>query len=146
MIGDWEFTLRRNSEPLDYNSDGGHSGRTLGLHNPSESFVCDGDDAVDDDELHVWFNIADWEFLSNVNDCPTAPTTTIPNVLTMAISIVPTTTISNDDIVAEPNIHVTIEEDGDWMHMDDVQPPASHIHPCPMMSTLQCCQHQINNH
>lgn len=83
-------------------------------------------------------NIADLEFLSNVNDCPSTPTMAMPNVPTMAIPnmptttipIVPTTVISNDDVVAEPNIHEAIEEDGDRTHMDIVQLPTFHIHPC----------------
>ena len=60
--------------PPNNDSDGKHNGGNLGLDNPNDSFAFDGDDAMEDNELHMWFNITSRVFLSNLNVHLTTPT------------------------------------------------------------------------
>lgn len=53
--------------PSNNDSNNGHGEGTLGL-NPNGHFAYVGDDVADDNEFHVWCNIANWELLSNIND------------------------------------------------------------------------------
>ena len=56
---------------------------------------------------------------------------TIPIVPTMAIPNVPVELEPNvhEDVVAESNVDEPVEEDGNWIDMDEVQSHAYHIHP-----------------
>ena len=121
----------------------------MGFDNPNGAFVFNSDDAADDNELHIWSNIATCESLSNVNVHPATPTTAISIMPTLAISIVTTTTIPivptmtisklnvllklelnvYEDVVAKVNMGEAIEEDGNRMGVDEVHPPTCHIHP-----------------
>lgn len=53
------------------------------------------------------------------------PTTAIPNV---HVELEPDV---HEDITTEPNMDDVIEEDGNQVKVDEVKPPASHIHPSP---------------
>lgn len=66
--------------PSDYDSNGGHDGVTLGLHNPNDPFVYDGANAADNNEIRVWSNITKCKFISKSNGRPIALTMTIPSV------------------------------------------------------------------
>ena len=82
----------------------------MGLDNPNGAFTFDGDDITNDDELHIQSNITDPKFLSNVNVCPTKPTSTILNV---QIAFEP---CMHEDVGAEPNVDEAIDKDGTrWM-------------------------------
>lgn len=108
--------------PLVSNSNGWHNGRNLSLDNPDDPFACDSVDVEDNDELCMWSNIASREFLSNVNVCPTTSTTIIPNVL---VTLEPNV---HENCVVEPNVDEVVEEYGNQMDVDEVQPLASHIY------------------
>ena len=85
----------------------GPSGVSSGpLDNDSEAwalnpFAFDNDGVVSDNELHMWSNITNREFLSTVTVHPTTPTTTIPNV--------PTTTIPNVTIISILTVLIELE-------------------------------------
>lgn len=117
-------TQHRFFRPPNNDSDGKHNGGNLGLDHPNDSFAFDGDDAMKDDELHMWFNIASRVFLSNLNVHLTTPAETIPNV---PVALEPN---MHKDVIAKPNVDEGIEEDGNCMDVDEVQQPACHIiHP-----------------
>lgn len=88
------------------NNDIGHSGGNMGLDNPNGAFAFDGDDIENDDELHIWSNITDPTFLSNVNVCPAKPTSTI---LDVQIAFEP---CMHEDVVAKPNVDEAIDKYG----------------------------------
>ena len=89
----------------------------------------------------MWSYIIDREFLSNTSVHPSTPTSAIFIVRTMAIPIVPTTTIPNvllklehgvhENVVAKPNMDDDVQDDGNRMDVNNVQLSASHIHPLP---------------
>lgn len=56
--------------------------------------------------------------------------TTIPNVTTTTIFnvLVELELGVHENIVVEPNMNDIVEEDGNQMAIDEVQPPVSHIH------------------
>lgn len=119
-----------SSGPLDNNSE-------AWALNP---FAFDNDGVVDDNELHMWSNITNWEFLSIVTVHPTTPPTTIPNVPTMTIPNVTIISILTVLIELELDVHkdvvvVANMDDakwwGNWMDMHEIQSPTSHIHPLP---------------
>ena len=115
------------------NDDHGNLGGTWA--NPYELFAFDNDDNVDDDELHTWSNITNWESLSKVNVHSTTPRTVIPIMPTTVISNVTTTTIINVLVDLEPSVHVDFIIEFNMLilkrmaaNMDEVQPFTSYIH------------------
>lgn len=112
-----------SSRPSDNNNNGKHDGGNLCLDNPNDPFAFDSDGIADDNELHMWSNIAGQEYLSNMNAHPATPTMIIPNVL---VTLEPDV---HENIVAKPNVDEFVEEYGTEMDVDETQPPASHIHP-----------------
>lgn len=79
----------------------------MGVDSPNVPFAFDGDGIADNNKLHMWSNIAEWEFLLNVNVHPATP------ILTLLI--VPTMAISNVPVKLKPNVHKNVEEGGNQM-------------------------------
>lgn len=95
----------------------------------------------------MWSNIVDRKFLSTLNVHPTTPTMAIHNVTPTTISNV---LIELEPSVLEPNVHEPnmdedVEKHGNWLNMDEIQPPVSYIYPSPDDVPFLCYRYQINN-
>ena len=77
----------------------------MSFDNPHDPFAFDNEDTVNDNELHMWSNITDQEFISIMIVRPTTPTTIISNVPTMTIPNVTTINILSAPIELEPKVH-----------------------------------------
>lgn len=119
----------------------------MSFDNPHDPFAFDNEDTVNDNELHMWSNITDQEFISIMIVRPTTPTTIISNMSTMTIPNVTTINILSApielepkvhrDVIAEANIDEVIDETTKWIWMKFTYPLLIFIHR-PMMSPLLC--------
>lgn len=87
--------------------DGEHGGVSLDYVNPNYPLHLTND-AMDDNELHMWPNIIDQQLVLNMNVHPTMPTTATPIVPTTTIPSVTTTTISIVLVELEPKCMKTL--------------------------------------